>query len=260
MHKGFAVLILLCAAWAQAETPENKGCVVEGMMTRHGVPLQRETVTLMRKRDNDDSWETTTDRDGRYRFDGVAPGEYTVGYEVPKRREWGGRFSGRGSTYNHVRTFLVEQGDTAVQVPAPAQGHTLSGKMVAPAGCAFKIAWRGCDARRLHTVLDWPKPKRGESPEAHSKAIDAYRKTKAYRKKALRWVFLVPEISKDGSFKVRDVPPGEYDLFIEVGNDESDSGDAVGVATARFKMPNKSFDLPPVTVRLFDSPANQDVK
>jgi hypothetical protein len=81
---GIAGLFLIVGAFAQGQGPQA-GIITGRIETdRSGVrsPVRRAKVTLSREGATD-APTTTTDADARYRFDGLAPGKYSVTVEKP---------------------------------------------------------------------------------------------------------------------------------------------------------------------------------
>ncbi len=241
--------LMLCVSSVSAEDPPTENtAVVQGQIIEGGVPLSGVVVWLTAQSEDGVRQETTTDSQGRYRFESVAPSEYTVGRLAREKIRRGKAFT-YGGTLTYVRWIFVESGAT-VEVPLLPAGHTLRGRMVAPKDCPIRIAWQGCDIRKLATEYSSPEPP-SSLPEAEQDAwYRSYRKSPEYKAARKDYTHIVPHVHPDGTFEAAEVPPGEYTLYIEVADDDAPfDSECAGYASASFTMPDAEFTLPDIEVK-----------
>jgi hypothetical protein len=249
--------LMLCVSSVSAEEPPTENtAVVQGQLIEGGVPLSGVVVLLFSQSEEVDfSEERTTDAMGSYRFENVPPADYRVGrlskYKV--RRTGGFTYT---STPTHTRWVIVDPGAT-VEVPPLPSGHTLRGRMVAPKDCPIRIAWQGCDERRLVTEYSSPEPP-SSLPEVEREAwYRSNRKSPEYKAARKDATHIVPDVHPDGSFEAAYVPPGEYRLYIEVADDDDGfPSDCAGYASASFTMPDAEFTLPDIEVKFREGVGN----
>lgn len=242
--------LMLCVSSVSAEDPPTENtAVVQGQLIEGGVPLSGVVVSLFSQSEEVDfSEERTTDAMGSYRFESVPPADYRVGrlsrYKVRCTRAFS-----YTSTATHTRWVFVDPGAT-VEVPPLPSGHTLRGRMVAPKDCPIRIAWQGCDERRLVTKYSSPEPP-SSLPEVEREAwYRSYGKSPEYKAARKDYTHIVPDVHPDGSFEASHVPPGEYELTIEVADDDAPfPSDCVGYASASFTMPDAELTLPDIEVK-----------
>lgn len=246
--RAMVALLLLAASRAIAEDLGS----IEGDIVIHSKPLAGVEVMLMRQfmEPRKHIPQVKTDANGHFRFDQVQPGEYAVGhllmYDV-EAKVW----SSRSGTDTYRRHVIVGPGEHVVVPPYPA-GHTLRGRMVLPAGSTLDVAWQGASMRHIYTQTKHrPKSTPGMTPEESKKAFEEWRQSRAFKKEWVKGTKIVVDVHPDGSFEVQDVPPGDYVLNIEVG-ENSDKEHAMPPAWlyTEFKMRKKDVDLGELTVKV----------
>lgn len=224
---------------------------IEGDIVIHGKPLADAQVMLMRQFVDrpKEIRPINTDAQGHFRFDNVEPGEYAVGhllmYDVDAK-VW----SSKTGTDTYRRHVIVGPGEHVVVPPYPA-GHTVRGRLVLPAGSTLDVAWQGADMRHIYTPTKHrPKNTPGMTPEESKKAFEEWRQSKAFKKEWVKGTRIVVDVHPDGSFEVQDVPPGDYVLNIEVGeNSDREFKLPPAWLFKEFKMRKKDMDLGTLTVQ-----------
>lgn len=251
----YCVLAVLLASVAHAQspkdqtTPEQLGSV-EGDIILHDQPKANVDVLLLRQLTGDGGFSrtTTTDSEGHFRFDKIPAGEYAVGHQVMYETRAANWVSPTG-TDTYRRNVIVEPGEHVIVPPYP-KGHTLKGRMVLAPGSTYDVAWQGEDMRHIYTTNAWSKDKRVRTPEESRAWWEDFRKTKKFKKAWTKGTRIVLMVEPDGSFHAFDVPPGSYELVIDVGsNVELPEGTLPANVFTTFTMPNADLTLPDLQVR-----------
>ncbi len=232
-------LQVLPAVSQETSLPDPKPGRIEGAYYIGKTPGAGVEMILVRQGNIQDRKEiprVKTDAAGRFSFEEVIPGDYTVGHFQCNRES-----DSTGSTNVwsscHSRWVFVKPGET-VKVQIGGTGRKLVGRMVAPEGVKTKLAWQGSSDRRIYTETHWPSPPAGLSKEAVQKWSDDWGKTDEYRKMRMEGVTILPEVDEDGTFSAVDVPPGTYWLTVDVPEDRVHSpGKPAAVVGCRFTVP-----------------------
>jgi len=237
------LLLLLCILPATSHAAEDSQPLgrIEGILYVGGAPAAEEQVTMtIQDADlstrSDAHRKAVTDSEGRFAFEDVPPCEVSIGHLVTYRVGTS-RWYSPTSTASHTRHVFIEPGRTAhVEIRRP--GRRVVGRLVTPPDCNVAIAWRGADARRVYTHVDWPQPPSGLSKEEQQDWREAFRHTEEWKRLKTQMTAIVVDLEEDGAFSVSDVPPGEYSLYIEVGDDEGTGGhaDVAGYAGHTFTV------------------------
>ena len=176
---------------------------VEGQVRVGAHPASGEAIFMTDNRQTirDDprlffNYNTTTDNEGRYVIERVPPGEVYVGREI--------KLSDRSTGYSHYTPVEVEPGQTA-RVDIGGTGRPLIGRVITP-GIAnenrdFAMSFLRPTPPPSNLLLELAK--RLKAPE---KPASGPRPPSSYAVK----------VETDGSFRVDDVPAGDYDLDIRV--------------------------------------------
>jgi hypothetical protein len=160
--------------------------------------------------------KTTPDSNGNFVFEKVPPGARKVHLQYKF-------FEGSGTTPLSHGVFVdVKAGETA-DIVIGGTGRTVIGKLTAER----QIDWRS-DVHRLtlkvpNPDLGRPPPTKGGTPEERERAFAEYEKrsrafwtsTKGREIERSRLTY-IPVFSKDGSFRIPDVPAGRYELVVEL--------------------------------------------
>ncbi|MHC4528126.1 MAG: hypothetical protein ACYS29_09640, partial [Planctomycetota bacterium] len=192
--------------------------------------------------------EATTDSDGAFVLDRVVPGRAKVALEI--------ELSTGETVFSHAELVEINPGATA-GVTIGGRGIAVQGRVVVPEDYNEPVDW----GNALGSVsLRLPRPTRprgldqlsGEEEQTFQQAWRESEQGKAYEQ--LRWEqarsYMV-KIGADGAFRVEDVPPGAYDLHIDLSAESAeepfDLGQIVGSLHYKFEIMDldvKSQDVP----------------
>ena len=196
-----------------------------------------------------------TDAAGRFVFENVTPGRYSVGH-LQSTEVMSGGSSSEFFASCHTRCIVVKPGETT-QVQIGGTGRKIVGRMVAPADTRIKISWQGMMDHHISSDCPEPNPPESLSKEDAQKWRDAFVKSDAYDAFRANYLDITPEVGEDGAFSAVDVPPGNYFLHIGVGNDAKgplNQDGPAGIASLKFTVPpgddNASVDLGEVPVAM----------
>ncbi|WP_082846423.1 carboxypeptidase regulatory-like domain-containing protein [Planctomyces sp. SH-PL14] len=198
-------------------------------------------------------YHATSARDGSFRWDRVLPGKGTVVRIVRHHI----RAGGESQTYSHHRTTEFPKGETT-EVQIGGTGRPVTGLLVAPADLKVPFDWN-FSSINVEPVGPLPPPppeipadveadeaKRQKwwqaymaTPQgiAYRSAYDAFL---AQREAASRFSSAV---NRDGTFRINDIPPGEYELTAELSAIPSDAVNAFAGPLGRLK---RTFTVPPI--------------
>jgi len=185
------------------------------------------------------NYDTTTDKQGRYSFDRVKPGEVTVSRMVISREDQGSRQMITVSTASGV----VEAG-TTVTIDLGGRGRAVVGKVVVPPSAGKEIDFH-YGYQNLQPVR--PLPFQGEAwnklgPEEQQKKHREWMESaegKAYRRASRNYSFT---LNADGTFHIDDVESGTYELHVGLyapppGGEPWGRGEQLGTVNHRFVVP-----------------------
>ncbi|HUW82088.1 MAG TPA: M56 family metallopeptidase [Phycisphaerae bacterium] len=154
----------------------------------------------------DFGYDVGTDEKGRFTVSRVRPGEVQVGRSIRR---------GRIYLTSHAKTIDVEPGQTA-RVTIGGTGRPVIGRVTAPMTLAFEIDWTSDYAdNTIQLKQIGPSPPKDLPPEQHREWYAKWNESKegkAYRRAARYYAVIV---KPDRSFRVEDVPAGEY--VFEIG-------------------------------------------
>jgi peroxiredoxin len=186
-----------------------------------------------------------TDAAGHFAFETVTPGQYTVGH-VQATEVMSAGTSTEFKRTCHTRCIVVKPGETT-EVQIGGTGRKITGRMVAPADNKVKISWQGTMDRQILADHPRPRPPEGLSKEDAKKWEDAFVKSDAYNTLSAASLFITPEVEEDGAFSAVDVPPGNYTMQIDVGNNAQgplNQNGPAGIAFLKFNVPPGGDDAP----------------
>jgi hypothetical protein len=149
-----------------------------------------------------------TDEQGRFTIDMVPPGKGTVGPRLRTGSNW---------PMSHGERYTLLAGGTA-RVTIGGTGLPLIGKLALPAGAAVKAAWQL------------------SGPVVKTTLKKAVRRAMTARKVRLTFVGVM---QADGSFRINDVPAGDYALAVALCGPAvlGGMGKAIGSLEHRFTVP-----------------------
>lgn len=190
---------------------------VEGIVRIGSKVGARETVQLQRNRSQVYfSSQATTGEDGRFLLDHVPAGDAVLGRWVCDKQ----RFN-CSMPAPHVR-IQINPGETA-QAMIGGIGRPVVGRLVAPANIREPIDWSRFSTQ-LHTRLprprfpdDWPTMT-DEQRRNWAQQWGNTEEGKAFQKESKKKLDNIQifrlSIRPDGSFRVEEMPPGEYELNV----------------------------------------------
>lgn len=150
----------------------------------------------------------TTDTNGGFVFDKVPPGEWHVFMLQSQFR------------VNAYETTVTVKPGSVTEVALGAAGRTLIGKASQPPGTDAPD-WQNVTARLLSktdgTLDTWPQRTNFATVDAFIAAQKAYRQAQANEKN------FGANLQSDGSFSLRGIPPGTYELKIETRDSKRNS-------------------------------------
>jgi protocatechuate 3,4-dioxygenase beta subunit len=201
------------------------------------------------------------DEDGRFVLAFVPPGKANVAIEVKLGETRNSANYGR-TQHQHVD---VEAGK-ATQVAIGGTGRPVTGRLVAPAALPAKVEWYYAHSS-IATKVDFPKR---TLPADWDKMDDAakrqwnetWRQTpqmRAYATAMQGRKYFPVRLEGDGSFRVDDVPAGNYQLQVSLQQPPSthpvDTGPVIAAVTQEFTIPemptgrsDKAMDLGEVSL------------
>jgi len=201
---------------------------VEGVVRVGARPASGERIllTVNQPTSRDDprpyfDYKTTTDDEGRYVIERVPPGEIFVGREI--------KLSSRSTGYSPFITVEVGPGETA-RVDIGGTGRPVIGQVVTPGvSNENRVFW-------LSSLRPTPPP---SNPLLElAKRLKAPEKPAAGRRPPRNYAV---KVEADGSFRVDDVPAGNYDLTIQVYEPPVDEyraiGEQIGAITRKVVVP-----------------------
>ncbi len=203
--------------------------------------------------------QTKTKTEGRFAFEFVPPGEHSISFvpDIP--------ISVGLAPHSHTVRVAVQPGATA-QVRLGGAGRTIVGRAVAD-GLGREVNWRQ-DVHRLTSIWEYPKeiasypPSRDfDTREAWAAAVNQinarrsnYFNSPVGRDAQLRRREYVLLFQSDGSFRVDDVLPGTYDVYIgprvTATNRYAMHGPVIGSVSKLVVVPEGGADSPTIDLGL----------
>jgi peroxiredoxin len=229
---------------------------IEGVHYKDGKPAPGEILLSYQESHelNEKANIVQAGTDGRFVFESVHPEEVTVGRYVTmkQRTKESSRNFQMGS---HTRTVFPKAGET-LQVEIGKGGRKLSGKLVAKVESDIEVGWQAGSTRYLHSNVEWPSPPEGleqEEKRAWWEKFQVSDEGKALRASS---TMIIAEVEEDGRFSVSDVPPGDYTLWIEVGDASATQlGMGIGQASREVIVPDDDavdpIDLGTLEVKIY---------
>ena len=249
-----STLAVLCAAHGvRGEGGDGKGVGrVEGVVRVGAKPgvhveviLERNepmpTTQKPRRRPN----RKTTDRNGRFVFENIEPGEWRVGLFKECRVRNSGGYSPT-FTSSHAVRFGLDAGKT-VRVQIGGTGRPVVGRLVPPKGEDVEVAYQGGSARRIWLKTPSPPCPKDLSEDQRRAWYEKWNRSDEGKALWRQRRTYVVDVAPDGTFRAEDIPPGDYALHVEVARRGEQLGRASGHAS-------KSFTVPPIPSGRSDTP------
>ena len=223
-------------------TKPAPGVTVDGNTFRRSVATTPDQVAAEQRRPQIyNSLSATTDDQGKFTFERVAPGDISIGIRVPTgTNSW--------TTINSENVTVLAGKTVTTQVGG--KGRTVTGRIVLPADIeskphTFQYANIQDDrpVDRTNFPIDMyllPKSQRADWLKKWQDS-DAGKKFAEDQKKNVegRHFFNTP-IKPDGSFAIEGIPEGNYTLnasIAEINNDNRFGGKQLAFASTKFTMP-----------------------
>lgn len=250
----FAAVLFLAVFAAAAQEAPTAGRV-EGAVRINGQVQPGQAVLLVEQGGSSgypSQNKTTTGADGRYVFENVSPGRYMIGVmgEMKVRTSTGILPL---TTLADARGIFVTAGEVST-VDIGGTGRKIVGRMAAPADSGIEVEWQGGSSRRLARDVQFPKPPEGMAPADQRAWVEKMTSSDEFKALWTQMSMFIINVNEDGSFFADDVPPGNYDLVIEVGEKNSAERAPAGMAVAKIIVPEGPADQPvdvgTVTVKL----------
>lgn len=259
------VVLLLTPGLAAGMDEDRSVGRVEGRVWIGSAPMPEGQVIL--ERNEPPPWRqerssgkprTAAVQDGRLFFENIEPGEWSVGIfkEIPVRNKQA--YSPTWSP-SHAVAFRLDEGETA-HVRIGGTGRSVIGHLIPAKDEPSRIAYQGAAFRRV-----WLEAPRTACPDGLSNE-----ERKAWQKKhyssetglhewRARRSYVI-DVKSDGSFRIEDVPAGNYTGQVEVSRWGEALDQDSGRAGLRFTVPampggrsNEPLDLGEIEIQ-FDKP------
>jgi len=224
-----------------------KSVVAESKYGRYGAEAGRDYPALSLQ------LRATPDAAGNFVFPKVPPGLRTVGIYHEIRSSYRST-----SSTSHAVPTMVKPGETN-EVVIGGLGRTLLGHMVTPGGNPRDVDWKR-DLNSLTLRLEgnpelesvtMPALKTEEERQAfyaaRNERIKQFWMTDKGRELQLKQRSYVLDFDTNGTFRVYNVPPGTYDLYVSLTqseDEESSSYQQIGYASKQIVIPDGATDEP----------------
>ena len=192
--------------------------------------------------------------DGKFVFESVRPEEVTVGRFVTFTQRTK-EMSTNTSMPSHTKTLFPKAGET-LQVEIGKGGRKVVGKLAATGETGLEVGWQAGSSRYLHSNVEWPSPPEGLEQEKMQAWWDTFQASDEGKALRASTTMIVADVEEDGRFSVSDVPPGNYSLWIEVGDaNASQFGLGIGQAAREVIVPQDGavdpVDLGTLDVKIY---------
>lgn len=229
------LLAALHAAAQDAPPPQAQSARIDGAVLIGGKPCPNEKIILFNMRERKPIPPVITDTQGKFSFPNVAPGIYGIGC----LRDFPHRASKFNLTFNNptaTRCLCIDPGET-INIQLGGTGRTLTGRLTLPPNATLTPAWQGAKVRYLSSVLDIPAPPEN-LPDAEKEAwFNQQLQTPAFQALMEKRLSLVVELHEDGQFTIPDVPPGKYQLEIQIADDTTGNDKPAGGIKREIDVP-----------------------
>jgi len=230
---------------------------VSGVAMESGRPLGNQSVTL---RSPSGAWTaegfavgygTTTDAEGRFSFERVPAGRYLLSRRLPVPPSRSGQMS---IQYSHAQGLVVLAGESK-EVTYGGKGRTITGlAQTDPPGLAVDWQW---DINHLVPVPQSGKPAQPNlydyaSQETYTAALRRFQAGGKGGDSLASEARYQIQFESDGHFQITDVPPGKYELAINLTEPQQGrqafsfpgSGKSLGTGRQTLVIPEGPVDQP----------------
>jgi peroxiredoxin len=193
--------------------------------------------------------ETQADENGRFSFNRVPPGRVQVALQV--------QLTENSTSYTHGQSVDVQPGKT-VEVKIGGNGRPVIGKVTVPDSIKDQVDWRYANTG-LRSNVKPPEPKRPDNFDqldeaARRKWYEDWQKSpegQAWVKTQQESKYFALKVEPDGSFRVDDVPPGPYAIYISPTERPKDGA---SFGTEPLAQANLEFVMPEIPGGRSDQP------
>ena len=242
LRRGLAAIVILAlGGGAIAEEMAR----IEGVHYKDGKPAPGEIILSYQESHelNEKANTVQAGTDGKFVFESVHPEEVTVGRYVTMTQR-AKEMSTKTSMASHTRTFFPKAGET-LQIDIGKGGRKIVGKMAAKGESDIEVGWQAGSGRFLHSNVDWPSPPDGLEQEEEQAWWKKFQESDAGKALRATSTMIVADVEEDGRFSISDVPPGNYTLWIEVGDaNASQLGMGIGQASSQVIVPEDGAEDP----------------
>jgi len=208
VHESGCALLSLAAA-TNAPIVLAPWGMIEGTLSLSGKPAPNQHVSVNGRQETESDpllllsfgYRTTTDERGRFRFDHVPPGEHSVARLVGLLDD-----GPAIANHSHVGLVKVESGATA-SIELRGHGRLVIGRITFD-GSPDDVQWGMSQA---YLQVEGAKPPQVD----YERALADSARAAFMHQAATRFPIA---LSKDGSLRADDVPPGSYALAIELAS------------------------------------------
>jgi uncharacterized GH25 family protein len=198
--------------------------------------------------------ETTTGANGSFVFERVLPGKGRIGRRIVFMVDDGAT----EVTSSKMVSLQLEAGETT-HIELGGDGRAVVGRLAPPAGHNANVLWNFAMIR-MRAALDQPKPAEPPADEQNDreryqawwKEWTATEEGKAWRTKYEAYEtqrdaapYFTASVARDGSFRIDDVPAGDYALDVDLSGRAPIrlSNYRVSVPTIETEQPDQPIDL-----------------
>ncbi len=205
---------------------------IEGVMRNGRRPATNQAVMVSAARGGGalqlnydfEQYRTETDAQGRFNIQRVPPGQRFLVRLVPMDR---------GQMWSHITPVDVKPGEPTPVVYG-GNGRAVIGKVTSQ-DSSVEIAWQS-GHRTLHTKMPTP-PATARTREE----IQAWNDSEEVKTARANYRYYAVRMQEDGTFRIEDVPPGQYTLSMQfqgpAGDSSSMGGRYVGSIAREVEVP-----------------------
>ncbi len=154
---------------------------------------------------DESAFQAMTDEDGHFTITDVPPGEHSIVRWVP--------YGNGGRTERLLGMVDVKPGETT-HISFGGGGRLIAGKVMM-AGTNAPLNWQQTSASLHSAIAKWFDKLNSDKTPEEKQALAQSAEFQSAVKNANDYPAL---LSADGSFKIEDVAPGEYDFTVQVNN------------------------------------------